>query len=206
MQLSLEPDYAYLFSYPTSLTEFPIGSAYTLTMLSTIESGSEGKLLEELSRYLMLLLTGWVPTKNLYFGDTRMDNDLVARYIRETEAISTVHGRAILAECKNVKEPLGVSQVGYFLYRMRLTQVQVGILFAKHNISGNKRRKKKDGEGDERKFADRLLDLAFQRDGMVAIAVDLEDIKALANREKTIWGLIDSRIAERRFGKARSAV
>jgi hypothetical protein len=202
MQLSLEPEHTYLFARPTSLIEFPIGSAYTLAMVDVVKSNSEGKLLEELARYLVLLLAGWVPTKNVYFGQTMMDSDLIARYIREPEAISTAHGRAILAECKNTKNSLSVAQVGYFLYRMHLTQVEVGILFATSNISGH-RNLKKGHEDSEKKYSELLLDLAFQRDDVAVIVINLEDIEEVANGEKTVWGLIDSRIAERRFGSTR---
>ncbi|MBN2392713.1 MAG: hypothetical protein JXR84_18425 [Anaerolineae bacterium] len=205
MQLSLEPEYSYLFSHPTSIVEFSIGSAYALTMIDVVNSSSAGEPMEELARYLMLLLAGWVPTKNVYFGRTRMDNDLIARYIQEPEAISIAHGRAILAECKNTTSSMSVAQVGYFLYRMHLTQVKVGILFAKSNVSGSKNRRK-DGEESEKRYAQLLLDLAFQRDNVAAIVIDLKDIEAIANGEKTVWGLIDSRITERRFGKAKTTV
>ncbi len=196
MQLSLEPDFTHLFSHQTALIEFPIGRAYAATMLKRMKESSEGKTLEEFARYLMLLLAGWVPTENIYQRQTRIDSDLIARYIREPEAISTSHGRAILAECKNKKEPMGVSDVGYFLYRMHITQVKVGVLFAKGNISGHKSKRIR----DTKEYAEQLLDLAFQRDDSVVIVLDLEDMRKLITAEKTVWSLIEGRIAKRRFG------
>ena len=198
MQLSLKHEYSSLFSYPTSLVEFPIGRAYAETMLSRVEEEPAGEPLEELARYLMLLLAGWVPTKNVYHARTRMDSDLIARYMREPEAISSAHSRAILAECKNTSHPLSVSDTGYFLYRMYLHQVNVGILFARKNVSG---RSSSDEKAQDRN-AKHLLDLAFQRDGTAVVVIDLEDIRELVDGTKTFWSLIDSRIVERRFGKA----
>jgi hypothetical protein len=198
MQLSLRHEYSNLFSYPTSLVEFPIGRAYAATMLSRVEKKPEGEPLEELARYLMLLLAGWVPTKNVYHARTRIDSDLIARYMREPEAISSAHSRAILAECKNINDTLSVSDTGYFLYRMYLHQVNVGILFARKNVSG---RSSNDEIAQDRN-AKHLLDLAFQRDGTAVVVIDLEDIRELVDGTKTFWSLIDSRIVERRFGKA----
>ncbi len=198
MQLSLRHEYSRLFSYPTSLVEFPIGRAYAATMLSRVEKQPEGKPLEELARYLMLLLAGWVPTKNVYADRTRMDSDLIARYMREPEAISSAHSRAILAECKNINHTLSVSDTGYFLYRMHFHRVNVGILFARKNVSGCS---SKDEEAQGR-YAKHLLKLAFQRDGTAVVVIDLEDIQELVNGTKMFWPLIDSRIMEGRFGKA----
>jgi len=198
MQLSLRHEYSNLFSYPTSLVEFPIGRAYSATMLSRVEKEPKGEPLEELARYLMLLLAGWVPTKNVYHARTRIDSDLIARYMREPESISSAHSRAILAECKNINNTLSVSDTGYFLYRMYLHQVSVGILFARKNVSGQRSSEKKAQDQN----AKALLDLAFQRDGTAVVVIDLEDIRELVHGTKTLWSLIDSRIVERRFGKA----
>jgi hypothetical protein len=169
-------------------------------MLSRVEKKPEGEPLEELARYLMLLLAGWVPTKNVHHPRTRIDSDLIARYMREPEAISSAHSRAILAECKNINDTLSVSDTGYFLYRMYLHQVNVGILFARKNVSG---RSSNDKIAQDRN-AKHLLDLAFQRDGTAVVVIDLEDIRELVHGTKTFWSLIDSRIVERRFGKARA--
>jgi hypothetical protein len=198
MQMSLKHEYSSLFSHPTSIVEFPIGGAYAATMLSRVQKKPEGEPLEELARYLILLLAGWVPTKNVYHVRTRMDSDLIARYMREPEAISSAHSRAILVECKNINDPLSVSDTGYFLYRMYLHQVNVGILFARSNVSG----RSSSDEVAQDKNAKHLLDLAFQRDGTAVVVLDIEDIQKLVDGTSTFWSLIDSRIVERRFGKA----
>jgi hypothetical protein len=200
MQLSLTNEYSNLFSFPTSLVEFPIGRAYSAIMLSRVENQPDGDPLEELARYLMLLITGWVPTKNVYHLRTGIDSDLVARYMREPEAISSAHSRAILAECKNINKPLGVSDTGYFLYRMYLHQVDVGIIFARKNVSG---RSSSEDRAQDRN-AKHLLELAFQKDGTAVIVIDLKDIRKLVFGTKTLWSLIDNLIVERRFGKTSS--
>jgi len=196
MKLSLRPDFAHLFSYPTSLVDFPVDPGYAAAMYRRIEKNPSGEPLEEMARYLVLLLLGWVPTKNIYHKRTPIDSDLIARYVREPETISEAHGRAILIECKNINESLDVEQVGYFLYRMHLTKVNVGIIFAKRNISGRSKSQK----AVDARNAQHLTDLAFQQDGVAVIVVDLEDIKDIVEEKKTIWSIIDQRIVERRFG------
>ena len=199
MQLSLEPEFTHLFSHTTSLTDFPIGRAYAISMLVRIENTPEGRPLEELARYLIMLLAGWVPTKNLYHLRTEIDSDLVARYVREPETISSANARSILVECKNIDRTLSVSGVGYFLYRMYLTQVKVGILFAKKNVSGCSSAK----EISEDKNAKHLIELAFQKDGSMIVVFDIEDLRELVMGRRTMWSFIDSRIIERRFGSSR---
>jgi hypothetical protein len=81
---------------------------------------------------------------------------------------------------------------------MYLHQVNVGILFARKNVSG---RSSSDEIAQDRN-AKHLLDLAFQRGGTAVVVIDLEDIRELVDGTKTFWSLIDSRIVERRFGKA----
>lgn len=197
MLLSLESQHSHLFSHPTSLVEFPIGNAYAQTMIDVIEQSSEGTILEHLARYLILLIAGWVPTKNIYHWRTDIDSDVVARYVREPETISSAYGRAILCECKNVDRSLSVSVVGYFLYRMHLTHVDVGIIFAKKYASGAR------DEPAEHRNARHLLDLAVYRSGSTVVVIDLNDLRDITNGKKTIWSLIDTQITERRFGSGR---
>lgn len=197
MLLSLESQYSHLFSHPTSLVEFPIGHAYAQTMIDVIEHSSEGTIMEHFARYLILLIAGWVPTKNIYHWRTDIDSDVVARYVREPETISSAYGRAILCECKNVDRSLSVSVVGYFLYRMHLTHVDVGIIFAKKYASGAR------DEPAEHKNARHLLDLAVHRSGSTVVVIDLNDLRDIANGRKTIWSLIDTQITGRRFGSER---
>ncbi len=96
MRLSLKRECNHLFSYPTSLVEFPAGKAYLSSMIDAAKqpkkvelsesddrkSSRDGRILENLARYLVLLLAGWVPTDNIYHNRTRIDSDLIARYTR----------------------------------------------------------------------------------------------------------------------------
>jgi hypothetical protein len=201
MQLSLEPTYAHLFSYNTSNPNYPIGHAYAQSMLFRVDQQIAekytGRPLEEFARYLVLLMPGWIPTENTYHHRTDIDSDIVARYIREPESISSSHPLAILIECKNRKDPLSVSEAGYFLYRMMLTQVEVGILFVR-KITGKK------GYPAIDEHAAHLLDLAYQQNGKVVVVIGVEDdLEEVAEGKKTLWTLMDSGIVERRFGTSR---
>ena len=66
MRLSLRQEFLNLFGFPTRLVEFPIGRSYARCLLDCVKEASEGKYLEELARYLFLLIAGWVPTQNIY--------------------------------------------------------------------------------------------------------------------------------------------
>ena len=81
---------------------------------------------------------------------------------------------------------------------MHLTQVKVGVIFAKRNVSGRSSTE----ERAEDKNAQHLIDLAFQQDGSMVIVIDSDDLKEIVKRDITIWSLIESRITERRFGKS----
>ena len=198
MQLSLNHSFANLFIHHSAELEFLISRAYAKNMLSRVDQQNkgkyEGKPLEELVRYLVLLMPGWIPTENTYHHRTDIDSDVVARYVREPESISSSHPRAILIECKNRKDPLNVAEAGYFLYRMSLTQVEIGILFVR-KITGDK------GNPTIDENAAHLFDLAYQQNGKVVVVVGLEDdLKEIAEGKKTLWTIIDSGIVERRFG------
>lgn len=193
MTLALIPKYLWLFSYPTTTTEFPICRSYAHAMLSRLENDTTGSALEELARYLILLLSGWVPSPNLYAVGTRIDSDLIARYTREPQRISEAHGRTMLIECKNHTKPISVSQLGYFLYRMHLAQVDVGILFARNGISKRK-------QGDDARYAQRLREQAFQRDGKAVIVINQKTLESLANGDITLWSFISAELVLLRFG------
>jgi hypothetical protein len=193
VQLSHKPEYSRLFAYPTAIIEFPVGKAYARALLELVLSTSEGKPMERLARYLLLLLSGWVTTENKFYYRTRMDSDLIARYIRETESISSANGKIILAECKNVNGPVELQDVGFFLYRMHLTGVDVGILFTKKNVSGHGRTTLANSEY--------LLYQAYHKDGIIGIVLDQADLDQLVNGTRTMWTILESNITIRRFGK-----
>ncbi len=208
VQFSKNPQHSHLFSHPTSLTEFPIGQAYARTVLDTIDelfqvpqdkmiNNEKGRLLEDLGRYLLLLLAGWVPISNMISIGESGETDLIARYTREPESISTAHGRAILAECKNWEKPVPVEQVGYFLYRMHLAHVQLGIMFARSDITGV-HAQHPFGEN-----AEALLNRAFHEDEMVCVVITTKDMTDLAYGRSTLWSLIQAGIERRRFGYPR---
>ncbi|MCI0562084.1 MAG: hypothetical protein MN733_26655, partial [Nitrososphaera sp.] len=104
-------------------------------------------------------------------------------------------GRHFLVECKNWDESVGVRDVGYFLYRMRLTHCSFGVIFAKDNISGKK------GKGEI--AARSLIRRAFHEDGNTCVVLDRNDLEGLAKRETTFWSMLLSKIELFRFGKAK---
>lgn len=101
----------------------------------------------------------------------------------------------VTLECKNVATSIGASQVGYFLYRMHLLKVNVGILFTRRGISGGNSE-----EEDDVTYANYLLDVAFQQDNFLVAVITLEDFSEIIEGKKGFWSVLDTSLKKRRFG------
>jgi hypothetical protein len=128
--------YAHQIAQLSSNDDFPISPAYFATLVKRVDeansSDEKGKTLEELAFYLFSLLPGCVPQKNVEDVDLAFESDIVVRNLyRSTNFLSELFGRYFLVECKNWKQRVGVAEVGYFLFRMRITHAQFGVIFSK---------------------------------------------------------------------------
>lgn len=136
-----KPEYAQLLSIDTTVEEFPINKSYLKGLIDELDadgtSTEKGNTLEHLASYLFSLIPGLVPRRNLLAESSSFELDLVIRNLHKKGNIVTdILGRHFLAECKNWKDRVGVRDVGYFLYRIRLTHAHFGIIFAKNGITG----------------------------------------------------------------------
>lgn len=191
------PELAHLFAEETTAREYPLTPAYFQLLLRQVEAtdGStteRGDRLEHLAIYLFLLIPGWVPTAKVKPDDQSSEHDIVVSNLSRMSNLSAeLFGRHFLVECKNWAKPVRVDQVGYFLYRMRLTHCKFGVIFAKSGITGNQ---------DEEKAARALLRRAFHEDGSVCVVLDLDDLKALSESKDTFWSLLLQRSQSLQFG------
>ena len=92
---------------------------------------------------------------------------------------------------------MGVSDVGYFLYRMRLTHVRFGVILAKAGITGT--------EEDER-AARGIIRKAFHEDSSICVVVEESDLESLLSQHLSFSSLLIERVERVRFGKARKTV
>lgn len=188
-----------LLAETASFREFPLSPAYFQALLERVNSAGnsqeKGAALEDLACYLFLLLPGCVPRGNLLDEDLAFESDIVIRNLNKVGNLTAeLLGRHFLVECKNWAKRVGVRDVGYFLYRMRLTHARVGTLFSKSGISG----------GDEEKAARALIRRAFHEDGSVCLVVDDNDLTNLAQGKGTFWWMLLEKIEKLRFGRPRS--
>ncbi len=198
------PQYAHLFTIPTAALEFPANIPYLEALCDRVkdsQSPSEkGDALERLAAYLFLLIPGLIPRQKVMPETADFENDLVVSNWRLSSNLEAeLFGRDFLVECKNWERAVGVSQVGYFLYRMRLTHTRFGVIFAKNGITGNAE------DGMEPKYAENLCQRAFHEDGSICIVIDGNDIKSIIDGEGKVSfrSLLMERSNQLRFGNSR---
>lgn len=197
------PEYSHLFALPSNIHEYPLSEAYYETILESIDNPApntteKGARLEGLASYLFLLLPGLVPRRNLVDDRLSFETDIVVRNLAVTGNLAAdMLGRHFLVECKNWESSVRVNDVGYFLYRMRLTHANFGVIFAKKGITGNE---------IEEVAAYSLIRKAFHEDGNICVVIDKEDLSVIARNEQSFWSILLERIERVRFGKPKSPV
>lgn len=205
LQFALEnPKFASLLAQDTSVLEFPLSSAYFKALLAVVnasysnkETTAKGKSLERLAAYLFLLMPGWIPHLNIEDEDQAFESDIVVHnFMQPSNLAAEVLGRDFLVECKNWKNSVGVSSVGYFLHRMHLTHAKFGIIFALHETSGGSAPKELNNE----RAALKLRYKSFHEDGSICIVVSESDLADLADGKVTFWQLLFNKIEQVRFG------
>ncbi|SRR6266498_1040574 len=195
-----KPEYAHLFALPADILEFPLNPTYFASLLNKVNSDAlttkeKGDRLEELATYLFILIPGLAPRRNLLEETLAFESDIVIRNLTmSANVISELFGRHFLAECKNWESSVGVRDIGYFLFRMRLTHARFGVIFAKSGITGDE---------DQEKAAYSLIRKAFHEDGNICVVISNESLASLGHKESTFWSLLLERIERIRFGKAR---
>lgn len=196
-------EFAHLFAVETSVNEFPLCPSYYLSLQKRADSPnfnttSQGSALEDLASYLFLLIPGWVPRRNILDERWAYETDLVIRNLNPASNLTAeLLGRHFIVECKNTQDTLGVRDVGYFLYRMKLTHAKFGVLFAATDISGANIKKPDEWASYQ------LVRKAFHEDGNICVILSREDLKLLQSGEITIWSILLEKIERIRFGTQR---
>ncbi len=183
--------------------EFPISKAYFATLVELYraensDKNKKGQSLETLASYLMSLLPGCIPRRNLFDEDLVGETDILVHNLSpKPHLVTELLGRDFLIECKNTEQGVGVSDVGYFLYRMRLCHVKFGIIFSKTGITGS---------GTQNEMAARaLIRRAFHEDGNLCVIIDDTDLVELENNiHPSFWMMLLRKIEEFRFGRSRT--
>lgn len=197
------PQYAHLFTIPTSALEFPPSIPYLDVLREDLnksrspkQTTEQGDALEYLAAYLFLLIPGLIPRRKVVPETKDFEHDLVVSNWRSSGNLEAeLFGRDFLVECKNWKSSVGVSAVGYFLYRMKLTHTKFGVIFAKSGISG---------EDEEFVYARNLCQRAFHEDGSLCIVVEDKDITGIIDGRTTFRSLLMEKSNELQFGKPKA--
>jgi hypothetical protein len=198
LQLSLDrPHAAHLFTMEPSVIQFPLSPGYYSALFRNAarpqpNARAKGAAYEDIASYLFTLIPGWIPRRNLVDVDQVHEHDLVVTNVNQTADLTTeLLGRHFLVECKNWDDPVGVADVGYFLYRMHLTHARFGVIFAKTGLTP-----KKGGAT----AAKELIRRAFHEDGSLCVVVTEEDLSGLGNEDAKFWPMLLERIETLRFG------
>lgn len=189
---------AHLFSFDTNINEFPLCPSYFRALWDRVSkqdqtSVKKGNSLEELASYIFTLVPGWVPRRNALQDDSSYETDLIVSNLsRRGNLTSELLGRHFLVECKNWNNSVGAKEVGYFLYRMRLTHAKFGVILTSSKITG-----------EDEKDARALIRRAFHEDGNICIVLNNDDLKNLLDGKSSFWGILLEKIERLRFGKPR---
>lgn len=95
------------------------------------------------------------------------------------------YGQYVLVECKNWADPVSAKEIRDFAGKMEYTGVQLGILFARHGITG------------ENTDADRLVE-KFAQNGQYIVVIDGKDLERIGNG-KSFYQIIEERLWRLRF-------
>lgn len=196
------PDHLQLISHETNSAQFPICPAYFRLLVDGLQhKDSEthkvvGDRLEHLAAYLFLLIPGLAPVRNVATEDRSSEHDLVVSNLNTVGKLpAEIFGRSFLVECKNWSSKLSVDQVGYFLYRMRLTHCRFGVIFAREGVTG---------KSDESRAARALIRRAYHEDHSICVVVDKKDLDELADEKATFTNLLLQRTRKIQFGDPRA--
>jgi hypothetical protein len=195
------PEFSQLFAAPSEVVEFSLNDAYFESLLDRVNTAAanakeKGDWLEDLGVYLFLLIPGLVPRRNLLEETLAFETDIVIRNLVPTRnVVADLLGRHFLVECKNWESTVGVKDIGYFLYRMRLTHASFGVMMAKSGITGDE---------EKERAAYSLIRKAFHEDGNVCIVIDNASLVSLLSDKLSFWSMLLERIERMRFGRPRS--
>ncbi|MGA2584832.1 MAG: hypothetical protein ABSG31_16275 [Tepidisphaeraceae bacterium] len=193
---------AVVMSKAASENEFPISKIFLKVQMNHMravsndkDTNAKGDALEEIAFYLFSLLPGCVPWPKVLHKDRIFETDLVARNLSTGSNLAVeMLGRRFLAECKNWAKPIGVSEVGYFLFRMRLLHAPFGVIFSQNDITGA-------GSMPSSDAAD-LIDRVFHEDGSICVVVSGKDLQDLeSGKAPSFWWMLQHKIDLLRFGK-----
>lgn len=202
--LAAHQEYGMLFARHTPVfNEFPLSTVYFESLLNRVQSAQsaaeKGKALEDLATYLTLLIPGWIPRRNVKTVYNEFESDIiVSNLVQAGNLNAELFGRNFLIECKNWNVPVGVPEVGYFLYRMRLTHTSFGILFAANGITGENQTK--EDQMKVRKAAESMRHRAFNEDGIVCIVITSDDLDQI-QAGQSFWAMIVEKARAIQYGE-----
>lgn len=195
-----KPEYSQLFAVTSEVSEFSLNKTYFCSLLDKVNGNTpttkeKGDWLEDLATYLFLLIPGLVPRRNLLEENLVFETDIVVRNLNTNSNIfADLLGRHFLVECKNWETSVGVKDIGYFLYRIRLTHANFGVILAKRGVTGDE---------EQEKAAYGLIRKAFHEDGNICIVLNNDSLIRLGNGELSLWSVLLERVERIRFGRAR---
>jgi hypothetical protein len=194
------PAYAQQIAELTAPVEFPLSPAYFSALLDEVKrddgsSTERGDRLETAAYYLFSLLSGCLPQKTTIDRYNAFESDIIVRNVyKSSSVVSELFGRHVLVECKNWTKRVRVQPVGYFLFRMKMTHSQLGVIFSRAGITG----------GVGRNNARSLIQRNYHEDGTNCIVLDMKDLQRLARGEVGFFWLLLEKVEEFRFGKPKA--
>ncbi|HTS48293.1 MAG TPA: hypothetical protein VMH05_10145 [Bryobacteraceae bacterium] len=152
---------------------YPANRQYIVFLLDRLGDGT-GKQLELLAEYLLSIMPGCRVYRRKRSHAT--DYDLVCAMEGVQLDFRGEFGRYFVCECKDWREPAGITEFAKFCRVLDSVKARFGILFSKHGISGKK-------SGDD---AAREQLKVFQDRGVVIVVIDETDLREIASGRNLI--------------------
>lgn len=146
----------------------------------------KGDKLEELTKYLFSKVLGVkFHKKNVLDGYRAHELDVV---FTNDVRISDLYflGFSIITECKNTAQPIGSNDVRWFIDKLRDRGLQVGVLVSFSGITGA-------ASGVLNAHSEILN--AVNRDSLIILVLNRDEIKSLGTTEDLVKILIDKKLA-----------
>lgn len=176
----------------TRINPFEFDNFYTRYIFQRLngvhkDKYSKGVSLELFVAYLFLSNVGFEVTHNIIEIDAQID--LLVRNHNINDPILNELGRYILVECKNWSKKINAATIKKFIADLRFAECKSGIIISSKGITGNR----------TKKSAYYTIRKEYHKDGIVIIAIDLNDIKLIIDRGIGLRSLLVNKYEEIRF-------
>ncbi len=162
---------SWLVEFPTASEQmiFTPNILYIKYLFESLHNDSDGKRLELLAEYILSIIPGFRTYRRKRTPST--DYDIFCAIEGNPMDFRSELGRYMICESKNWNKPADFTTIAKFCNVLDSVKCKSGIIFSKNGVSG---------EGNE-KYAQREILKVYQRNGIIVLVIDEQDLQEVAN-------------------------